>query len=159
MIAVPSENDLRTITEQVWYSYLDPEGNRPLIPIAAPRQPAEVSAAVALTGAWAGRVVIACTAVAARYATMAMLGIAEADVAEADVTDALGELANIIGGGVKGLLPEPCALSLPLVVTGDAATEPASAGLVCRLSARWIEESVTVSLLANIDKSVGVSAP
>ena len=33
--------------------------------------------------------------------------------------DALGEMANVIGGGVKALLAESCQLSLPTVTLGD----------------------------------------
>ena len=36
----------------------------------------------------------------------------------ADVTDAVGELVNIIGGSVKSLMPQPTVLSLPSVRTG-----------------------------------------
>jgi len=41
-----------------------------------------------------------------------------ADTTPEEVTDALGELANMIGGNVKALLPEPCRISLPAVADG-----------------------------------------
>jgi hypothetical protein len=42
------------------------------------------------------------------------IGIAE-PVAEADVVDALGEIANVLAGNVKALLPEHVGLTLPEV--------------------------------------------
>jgi chemotaxis protein CheX len=41
------------------------------------------------------------------------------EVPEADVRDALGEIANMIAGNVKALLPEPCSISLPAVALGS----------------------------------------
>ena len=34
----PTDDDLRAIAEQVWSSYLDPEGVSPLLPLAAVRR-------------------------------------------------------------------------------------------------------------------------
>jgi chemotaxis protein CheX len=77
-----------------------------------------------------------------------MLGIGAEDVAEADIADALGEMANVIGGGVKSLLPGECALSLPHVVAaaGHRRIWPAVTE-VCRLHGSWGDEPVTVSVL------------
>jgi len=64
-------------------------------------------------------------------------------VEQDDVRDALGEIANVIGGNVKGLLPERSALSLP-VVTFDG-REPAGA-LVWTRSLEWHHEPLVVSM-------------
>ena len=70
----------------------------------------------------------------------------------ADIADALGELANIIGGNVKSLLPEPCALSLPHVLVGRVDQEhwPAVTE-VCRLDGSWHDEMVHISVLESIE--------
>jgi chemotaxis protein CheX len=39
-------------------------------------------------------------------------------IAPADVQDAAAELANIVGGSIKSILPGPSTLSLPTVVGG-----------------------------------------
>jgi len=65
------------------------------------------------------------------------------DVATADVRDALGEIANVIGGNVKGLLPEHPALSLPVVVFGGSA--PDGVPLWTR-SLQWHDEALVVSM-------------
>jgi chemotaxis protein CheX len=43
------------------------------------------------------------------------------ELADSDIADAVGELANIVGGNVKSLLPPPTTLSLPVVAWGGAA--------------------------------------
>jgi chemotaxis protein CheX len=147
----PSDDDLRAIVEQVWASYLDPEGASPLLP-APPAEPSQdVSAAVSVTGAWRGHVVVACSAEASRHATGALLGVELADVTPEDITDAVGELANIIGGNVKSLLPEPSALSLPHVLINGACGWP-SAVEVCQLDGVWLGEPIAVRVL---ESSIG----
>ena len=48
--------------------------------------------------------------------TRAFLSMGEAEpVAEADVVDAFGEIANVFGGNIKALLPEHVDLTLPEV--------------------------------------------
>ena len=144
----PTDEDLRQITEQLWESYLDPDGGRPLMIGPAATADLEISAAVSVTGAWNGHVVLECSAVASREAAAAMLGIGAEEVAESDIADALGEMANVIGGGVKSLLPGECALSLPHVVTSSGGHRlwPAVAE-VCRLHGSWCDEPVTVTVL------------
>jgi chemotaxis protein CheX len=144
--ATPNDDDLRVIAEQVWSSYLDHDGMSPLILVPAEKPSAEVSASVSVTGAWRGHVVVRCSAAAARNAAAALLGVELEDVTPDDVTDALGELANIIGGNVKSLLAEPCALSLPHVLIHGESGYPQVIE-VCKLEALWRDESVTVLVL------------
>ena len=154
----PTEEDLRAIAQQVWSSYLDTDGSRPLVPEPAKNRTIDVTGSVSVTGAWRGHVLISCSAGAARNAAASLLGIELDEVTDDDVADALGELANIIGGNVKSLLPEPCALSLPHVdVEGTAGRYPASTE-VCKLDGTWLEESVTVCVLESTADFAGVSA-
>ena len=158
MTANPTENDLRVIAEQVWSSYLDVDGSKPLLPVPAAKVVVDVTGSVSVTGAWRGHVLVGCSDGASRNAAAALLGIELDDVTDDDVADALGELANIIGGNVKSLLPEPCALSLPHVhVEGEAGRYPASTE-VCKLNGTWLEESVTVSVLESTADFAEVSA-
>lgn len=160
----PTSEDLRVIAEEVWASYLDPEGIRPLLLDYSPDEKldgsdGEVSAAVSVTGAWRGHVVVACTSAASKHAAAALLGIGLDDVGGDDVADALGELANVIGGNVKSLLPEPSALSLPhVVIAGPSSGSrwPAVTEL-CRLSATWYDEPIVVSVLESTSRE-GASA-
>jgi chemotaxis protein CheX len=149
-------DDLVAITEQVWESFLDPEGNSPLLPALADGT-SDVAAAVSVTGAWRGHVVIECSTAASRLAAAALLGVPAGEVTEADVADALGELANIIGGNVKALLPEPSALSLPYVVSTAGARWP-SVTEICRLDGIWRDEPVTIAVLESSTAREGAAA-
>jgi chemotaxis protein CheX len=142
----PTTEDLLEITSEVWSSYLDVEGDQPLLPLVTPGEARGVCASVSLTGAWRGHVVVVCSANASREAAAALMGIDTDSVSDEDVADALGELANVIGGNLKSLLPEPSALSLPHVVSGEHVFWPAVSE-VCRVDATWRNEPVNISLL------------
>ena len=68
---VVNESDLAEMVEQVWVSYLDPEGVSPLIPTHDENQPSEVHSSVSITGSWNGHVVYASSTAAARHAAAA----------------------------------------------------------------------------------------
>ena len=55
---------------------------------------------------------------AAGAATSAMLMMPVQDITETDARDVVAELANMIGGNLKSVLPGPLFLSLPTVVAG-----------------------------------------
>jgi len=59
----------------------------------------------------------------------------------------LGELANIVGGNVKAMLPAGAVLSLPQVVLApESATEYPSAQQITRLYGLWDGEPVSISM-------------
>ncbi|PYG01042.1 Chemotaxis phosphatase CheX [Georgenia satyanarayanai] len=64
-------------------------------------------------------------------------------VAVQDLRDALGEIANVIGGNLKGLMTGSNALSLPVVSLDD--TQPAG-DLVWERSLRWHEAPLVISV-------------
>jgi chemotaxis protein CheX len=113
------EPELTEITERVWGSLVE----SPLLP-RQPGQPAPApgsrtfTGCVQITGAWEGAVTVHCSERLARLLTAAMFMVDPDDTSAEEVTDALGELANMVGGNVKALLPEPCRISLPAVADG-----------------------------------------
>jgi chemotaxis protein CheX len=143
--------DLFEITQMVWESFLNPTGDDTsgqLRPPSTTTKSDEVSAAVAVTGAWQGHIVVSCSMTAARKVSALLLEMPLAEISESDMADALGELANIIGGNVKGLLPGPCALSLPyLVVAASEHVRWPSATVESRLLADWHDEPIIVTVL------------
>jgi chemotaxis protein CheX len=62
-------------------------------------------------GAWSGSVHLDIGTTFAHSLAHRMFG--DEPISEADVVDAMGELANVIGGNMKGLLPGPSSLSVP----------------------------------------------
>lgn len=144
---VVSENDLAEMVEQVWVSYLDPEGASPLVPTGDDTQESEVHASVSITGPWTGHVVFASSNQAARRAAAAFLAMEVDEVGPEDLSDVLGELANIVGGNVKAMLPPGCLLSLPTVVMApDSATKYPNAERISGLFGLWDGEPVSVSM-------------
>lgn len=66
-----------------------------------------------LKGAWRGRIEIRMADSLARAATAAMLMQPIETVVDADMMDAISEVANMIAGVIKSSLPQPCEMSLP----------------------------------------------
>jgi chemotaxis protein CheX len=142
-----NENDLAEMVEQVWMSYLDPEGISPLIPTYDQNQPSEMYSSVSISGSWSGHVVYACSAAAARRAAAAFLAMEVDEVGEEDLADVLGELANIVGGNVKAMLPPGCFLSLPQVVLApETTTKYPNAERISGVYGLWEGEPVNVSM-------------
>lgn len=110
------EEEICQVTTTVWESVLGVTLVRAgEVPASPPRA---VHGCVQFAGAWEGAVTIECSADFARRAAATMFGVAAEAATVADTQDAIGELANMTGGNVKALLPEPCRLSLPTVVEG-----------------------------------------
>ncbi|MCI1674673.1 MAG: chemotaxis protein CheX [Ancrocorticia sp.] len=76
--------------------------------------------------------------------TRALLGIGvEENVDTADVLDALGELANVVGGNIKSMMADSSRLTLPSVATSI----PEGSGRVrCEVPLEWRGKLVMVSL-------------
>jgi chemotaxis protein CheX len=155
---VPTVKDLLVIVEQIWSSYLDPEGLHPFLAVeAAPgdARAAEMHASVSITGSWDGHVVVECSANQARSLAAAFLAIDIAEVGTEDMVDVLGELANIVGGNIKSMLPPECFLSPPLVVDRcEAASHGDDATLVCELVGVWLNEPLSIAMWHDRDECV-----
>ncbi|GGS86384.1 hypothetical protein GCM10010156_51150 [Planobispora rosea] len=149
-MTTPTIDDLQAITEQVWLSYLDPEGITPFLPSEeSPGMPC-VLATVSVTGAWDGHVVMTFSQKASRLSASALLGMEEEEVSIDDIADAVGELVNVIGGNVKSLLPDGSLLSLPHVATIDEGVNKWPAAVeVCRLQGSWQNEPIAITVLTS----------
>ena len=96
-----------------------------------PHHPADgstwVHAAVAVDGPWNGTVRLSAPASLAARCAATMLDVPASTVDAATVADAFGELANVVGGNLKSLMPPVCHLSLPSVAR--TADRPAAQAL------------------------------
>lgn len=137
------EQELTEIASEVWSTFiggtLGPSPGKQIV---------EVTAFVQLTGTYEGTITIACTEGVARSAAGAMFGLEAADVADQELADAMGELANVLGGRVKPLLDGGAKLSLPAVVRGHdfAVTVPGST-VVTEVSFGWEDQPVKIEIL------------
>jgi chemotaxis protein CheX len=155
MIAIahePETSDVFAVVEEVWSTFLGRE--EPLFPdlhasTSDPLSgdPALWTAAVTVTGAWEAVIRVSLADKLAGTVTDRMLGLDDDSEPRApeDVTDALGELVNVIGGNIKSLMPGPSKLSLPLVAPGPIAST-SSMVEVCRLDLSWARQLVRVSV-------------
>ena len=145
---LPDRYDVEQIVSEVFGSFLGGDDALPL-PAAGDSGDPAVTASVSITGGWDGHVVFGCSTAAARTAAAVLLMMGEDELAEADVADAVGELANMIGGNIKSLLPSPSALTLPLVSLGGAALHLPSSTEVVRLDLAWQGQPIHVSVWAS----------
>lgn len=109
MSAIPQYEQINDVTEQVWSQFLG-------IPICActqVRDEAECAASISIEGAWNGAIIIACSHRLARQAAATLFSCPVADIDDASWRDTLNEVANIMGGNIKALLPGPTSLGLP----------------------------------------------
>lgn len=109
------DNDLDQIARTIWGTLFE-------IPLEAGQAASldphpTVTSVVHIDGAWQGAVVLRCPMALAATLTAAMFQ-ADVEPEADDIRDALGELANMVAGNVKALLPEPCGISLPAVAFG-----------------------------------------
>ncbi|WP_254508734.1 chemotaxis protein CheX [Anatilimnocola floriformis] len=77
-------------------------------------------ATIRIDGAWSGSVALVFSAELARNAACRMLKLSPDEVTDADELEVAAELANMIGGNLKSLLPSPSQLSLPVVSLQNA---------------------------------------
>ena len=102
------------------------------------------SAWVTVTGPWNGLVVLTCDEAGTEDLTRSVLQMrAEEEVTAEDVDDVLRELANILGGNVKSLLPGPSSLGLP--ETGAAPLRAADED-TCRIAASWRGHELAITI-------------
>ena len=106
------------------------------------------SGCIALSGEWRGAVTVSCVDPMARIITGAMFGMEPEAASEAEIQDAIGEMANILGGQTKQVLGDKAILGLPVVIEGDnfEATVPHS-HCVVKLQFRCEDHQVLVSVV------------
>jgi chemotaxis protein CheX len=112
-----SDATLAEIIESVWSTVLG-------LPVSLRNDPLCVQNArglavcVHIVGAWNGTVLYLPTEQFARASAALMLNVPIDTVSTDDIHDAAAELCNIVAGSLKGVLPGPSSLSLPMVAEG-----------------------------------------
>lgn len=114
------DDDLAGVASAIWASIMGadaeagpPDGG----PAVAGRA---ITACVHITGGWQGSVAVVLPSSLADEVAATMFGLGPDELTHDEVLDAVGELANIAGGNVKGTIDEPCDLSLPVVAEGES---------------------------------------
>ena len=142
------EATVQEITEQAWLALVGED--EVLVPLPTPMPADTRSSWVEIVGPWTGTVVLTCGADTAVELTGALLrGHAPAVLEDEDVDDALGELANVVGGNVKAVLPGPSVLGLPETGTTPP---PGREADTCRVDVLWRGEPLTVSVQSHAER-------
>ncbi len=139
MTILTSEN-IADLTQEIWSAMLSEHA--PLMPGDAPA--GDIQAAVDIAGEWNGTVGLSCSRDAARIATGAIFGLPDDEITEADISDAVGELANVVSGNIKSLVPGPSTLSVPQLHDGSWTDHPGRLALVLEVRFSWVDEPVVV---------------
>jgi chemotaxis protein CheX len=133
---------VQSIADEVWPSLVG--DGEAFVPVPVPPPAEVVSAWVDIIGPWTGSVVVTCAPTTAEALTESVLMTRPPTLVDAeDVADALGELANVLGGNVKSVLPGESRLGLPQV--GSA---PSRGPLddVCSLVGQWRGNFLTITV-------------
>jgi chemotaxis protein CheX len=136
------EPTIESIAGEAWIALVGMD--EILVPLPG-ELPADVlSSWVDIVGPWTGSVVLTTGRETAAELTRALLGeSAPPELEDEDVSDAFGEIANVVGGNVKAALPGPSALSLPDVGDAPAVRNPAD---LCRVDVLWRGRPLSISV-------------
>jgi chemotaxis protein CheX len=148
--ATLSDEQIVEITREVWASFLGDEeqAHLELVPVVDPETAGvTVTGCVTVSGGWKGSVLLSCAEELATKAAAEMF-MADADALTNDeIADAVGELANMVGGTIKAAMPGPSQLSIPTVATGSAYhVHVPGMNLASRVSLMWRGECLTISV-------------
>ena len=147
--------DLGRITHDIFDTMLGID----VEPTAREWQPAKerLTGAVYLAGSWRGAVLFECGHAEARHFTSQLMSLPVPEEVNDDVRDTMGELANMIGGNLKSVLPHGVVLSMPSVVEGSDYSLRICGGnaAVQRLAYASAEGAFWVTLVELPDRALG----
>ncbi|WP_347058597.1 chemotaxis protein CheX [Blastococcus sp. HT6-30] len=135
------EETILAIAGEAWISLVGED--EVLVPLPTDRSGDILCSWVDVVGPWTGSVVLTTGRATAEALARALLRESGPEHLDAeDVADAFGEIANVVGGGVKAALPDPSVLSLPQVGNAPVVRNPAD---VCRIDLVWRGEPLSIS--------------
>jgi len=113
-----------------------------------------LTAAIYFAGTWKGAVLLECTLPQAFEFTHRLMSIDPPASINDDVRDALGELANMLAGNLKSVLPHGIGLSMPSVVEGkDYSLRVCGGNLIDRMPFDGVLGPVCVTLIEMVEDS------
>jgi chemotaxis protein CheX len=134
------EETVHSIAQEAWSALVGDDEF--LVPLPGGLPDDALSSWVDVAGPWNGIVVLTCGRSTAEQLSRELLKQHAPPVLEAeDVADALGELANVVGGNVKAVLPGPSVLGLP-----EVGSAPVAGPDTCRVDLLWRGQSLTISV-------------
>ncbi|NUU16981.1 chemotaxis protein CheX [Cellulomonas humilata] len=148
MSTVVEHDQVLAIAQEVFAAMVDgDEGLLQPWPGELPVIEDAVVAWVDLHGPWPGRAELRTSGATANDLTRALLSLPDGEVVTSlDLVDAFGEVANVVGGNVKSLLPLQGSLGLPQVAPSAPAVP--GARLVQELPLSWRGRPLVVAVWA-----------
>jgi CheY-specific phosphatase CheX len=114
----PDDNQIRSIVRDVWSTQLGLSiEDLPGAPSIA--DAATITAAIHITGDFRGGIRLECSRSLVRGAASIMFDQPAETLTREDEIDVVGELANVVAGNIKALIPGNNSLSLPTIVEGS----------------------------------------
>lgn len=116
-----AREDLMALVDQTWQTLFgDPIGE-----VGPEEIPAwEICSRIEIRGAWRGTVTVLFPSGTAEQVACRMLEAKPGELAAEEILDAAGEMANILAGNLKSMLPQPSSLGLPVVFSKAAGENP-----------------------------------
>jgi chemotaxis protein CheX len=134
------QETVQSIAQEAWSALVGDDEF--LVPLPGGPPDDAVSSWVEIVGPWTGAVVLTCSRATAEELSRCLLKEHAPPVLDAeDIEDGLGELANVVGGNVKAVLPGPSVLGLP-----EVGSAPAAGSDACRVDLLWRGQSLTISV-------------
>ena len=114
------DDDLAGLVGAIWTSIVGQDADPSFVSAEELAAQRTVTACVHISGGWHGSVSMVLPSGLAEEVASRMFDVPTSELSAEEVLDAVGELANIAGGNVKGLIEDPCELSLPVVAEGTS---------------------------------------
>lgn len=151
---LPTAAELHEIAAEVWSSFLD-DALVEALPAADVPDPDRVIGWVSISGDWRGHLYVTTTSAGAQQIAATMFQMDGNEIGQAEIADAIGEIANVVGGSVKGMVGADAVLSLPQVVLNTGALLSPDAHQRVRVCGRWRGEPVEFALWERNSERVG----
>jgi len=143
----PDESQIRSIVRTVWSTQLgveilDADDAGP--PSSSPT----MTAVININGDYHGGIRLECSRTIVRSAASIMFDLPPEQLVDDDERDVIGELANVVAGNIKALIPGTNAISLPTIVEGSdyrVSTLDVSSSVDYRFTSEG--ESMTVTVM------------
>ncbi|WP_116452008.1 chemotaxis protein CheX [Blastococcus litoris] len=134
------EDTVQSIAQEAWSALVGDDEF--LVPLPGGLPDDAVSSWVEVVGPWTGAVVLTCGRATAEELSRCLLAEHAPPVLdEEDVADGMGELANVVGGNVKAVLPGPSVLGLP-----EVGSAPEAGADVLRVDLLWRGQALTITV-------------
>lgn len=144
-----TDEDLYCLAESVWLNILSTPIKR--AETASPVSLPAMMSSVQITGDWEGAIVVACSKALGTHLATQMLGMEPDEIDDEMLRDVMGEIANMTGGSVKGVLPGLNTLTLPTVTAGPPeSTSIAHTRVINEIHAECEGDTVQVIVLEKV---------